>query len=300
MVQRVGKLSILIGSSAIVLLGLLMMVLYRSIVGPIIALAKQMDTLDAEKGGILNVSHGRHELNRLTDSMNSLLRRIHQLNEEMISVRLHAYEEHITFLQAQINPHFLYNSFETIRGMASQGDAAAIREMASCMAAIYRYCCKGESLVELQQELECLQRYLRILHLRYGKQYTIRVEAAPETLEYPVPRMILQPLVENAIFHGFINAGRREGQVDITAVVEGSELLLCVTDNGVGLSEEQLAQYNHPAAEHDDGTHSHIGITNVKRRIQLIYGDQGNMQFATVPGGGLCISIRLSKATPHK
>ena len=298
-VQRVELLSVIIGSSALLLLGILMVVQYRSIVGPIIDLAKQMDTLDSETGGIINPSRSRHELNRLTNSMNGLISRIHQLNEEMMHVRLKSYEEHITFLQAQINPHFLYNNFESIRGMASTGNAAAIREMASCMAAIYRYCCKGESLVVLQQELECLQRYLRILHLRFGDQYEVSVCAQQEALVYAVPRMILQPLVENAVTHGFVNAGRKQGRVEISASVIGEELLLRIADNGTGMSEKQLEQYNRPAPEHDDGTHSHIGITNVMRRLQLIYGDNVSVHFSAQETGGLCIEICVGQV-PEK
>ena len=298
-VQRVGMLSVIIGSSALLLLGVLMVVQYRSIVGPIVDLAKQMAALDSEAGSIINPRRGIHQLNRLTGSMNSLLGRIHQLNEEMIHVRLKSYEEHITFLQAQINPHFLYNNFESIRGMASTGNAAAIREMASCMAAIYRYCCKGESLVVLQQELECLQRYLRILHLRFGDQYEVSVCAQQEALVYAVPRMILQPLVENAVTHGFVNAGRKQGRVEITATVENDELLLRIADDGTGMSEKQLEQYNKPAPEHDDGTHSHIGITNVMRRLQLIYGEHACVRFSAQEQGGLCIAIRIGQA-PEK
>ena len=183
--------------------------------------------------------------------------------------------------------------------MASTGNAAAIREMASCMAAIYRYCCKGESLVALQQELECLQRYLRILHLRFGDQYEVSVCARQEALVYAVPRMILQPLVENAVTHGFVNAGRKQGRVEITATVENDELLLRIADNGAGMSEKQLEQYNKPAPEHDDGTHSHIGITNVMRRLQLIYGEHACVCFSAQEQGGLCIAIRIGQA-PEK
>lgn len=293
MVQRVGVLCVVIGASMLLLLGVLMAIQYRSIVGPIVDIAKQMDALDTEAGGIINPSRGRYELNRLTNSLNGLLGRIHQLNNEMMDVKLKAYEEHNTFLQAQINPHFLYNNFEVIRGMAGTGNAAAIREMASCMAAIYRYCCKGESLVALQQELECLERYTRILSLRYGEQYQIAVSVQQEALMCFVPRMILQPLVENAVSHGFVKESRRQGRVEVSAEVREGTLLLTISDDGIGMTAEQLEQYNQPAALHDDGTHSHIGITNVMRRLQLLYGERVRTAFSTAPSGGLCIAIYI-------
>lgn len=297
MVQRVGLLCVVIGASMLLLLGGLMGIQYRGIVGPIIDIAKQMDALDTESGGIINPSRGRYELNRLTNSLNGLLERIHQLNKEMMDVKLKAYEEHNTFLQAQINPHFLYNNFECIRGMAGTGDAAAIREMASCMAAIYRYCCKGEPLVALQQELECLERYTRILNLRYGEQYKISVNVQKEALMCFVPRMILQPLVENAVSHGFVNASRSMGRVEVTAFVRENALMIDISDDGVGMSREQLEQYNQPVPLHDDGTHSHIGITNVMRRLQLLYGDRVHTVFSSSAAGGLSIAICIDAIT---
>lgn len=294
-VQRVGLLCLVIGASMLLLLGVLMAIQYRSIVGPIVDIAKQLDTLDTEAGGIINPSRSRYELNRLTNSLNGLLGRIHQLNSEMIDVKLKAYEEHNTFLQAQINPHFLYNNFEVIRGMAGTGNAAAIREMASCMAAIYRYCCKGESLVALQQELECLERYTRILNLRYGDQYQIIVNVQQEALVSVVPRMILQPLVENAVSHGFVKPIRQKGCVEVQASVQGDMLHLMISDNGAGMTEEQLMRYNHAAALHDDGTHSHIGITNVMRRLQLLYGSNACMRFSAAENGGLRIEIDIDQ-----
>ncbi|MDR0929333.1 MAG: histidine kinase [Oscillospiraceae bacterium] len=300
-VRQMRELSILLGVSALLLLSVLMVVQYRSIVGPIVHIAHQMDGINQQDGGVINPSRGRHELNQLTNSLNAMLKRFRQLNEEMVRVRLQVYEEHIIFLQAQINPHFLYNGFESIRGMAGAGNAAAIREMASDMAAIYRYCCKEQTLAPLQEELACLERYISILRLRHGERYQVVIDAEATALSCSVPRMILQPLVENAVQHGFIDAGRKAGHVNVRAAKEGDALLLAISDDGAGMEETQMSRFNRGTSAQneqsnptqDEGAHSHIGITNVLRRIRLLYGVGARVRFVQSAVGGLCIQMRL-------
>jgi sensor histidine kinase YesM len=300
-VRQMRELSILLGLSALLLLIVLMVVQYRSIVGPIVHIARQMDGIQRQDGGVINPSRGRHELNQLTNSLNAMLKRFRQLNEEMVRVRLQAYEEHIIFLQSQINPHFLYNGFESIRGMAGAGNAAAIREMASGMAAIYRYGCKEQALAPLKEELACLERYVGILRLRHGERYRVQTDAEATALDCPVPRMILQPLVENAVQHGFINAGRKAGHVTVRAAKEGGALLLAISDDGAGMEEAQMARFSQGIAvreergipAQEEGAHSHIGITNVLRRVHLLYGAGARVRFVPSAAGGLCIQMRL-------
>lgn len=282
-----------IGVTSLLVLATLMLVQYRSIVGPIIDIAAQTDAIADESGSLVSPRHSKAEFAQLTSCINGMLHRLRQLGAEMLRVRVRSYEEQITFLQAQINPHFLYNNFECIRGMAAEGNDAAVREMASCMAAIYRYCCKGMHFVPLSEEYECMRQYVRIITLRYEGQYQVELTAGEDALLTQVPRMILQPLVENAIQHGFLAAGRRAGRVLITAKLGGGELLLTVQDDGAGMDAKRIAHYNAPGEVQDDGSHSHIGIINVMRRLELLYEATGVMQFRTSAMGGLCIRMRL-------
>ena len=297
--HRVARICLFFGIGSAGLLLLLMLVQYRHIVEPIQKLTEQVDHVEPETTAVLPPDRGFAELRTLTDSMNGMLSRLRLMNEQMVNDRLRYYEDRITFLQAQINPHSLYNNFECIRGMAAQGANEEIREMTTCLARIYRYCCKGETRVRLEEEENCLTYYRRVLELRYAGAYKIETEIAPETMNALIPRMILQPLAENAVQHGMIAAGKKNGTVAIRSKAENGRLILQVMDDGVGMDTVTLARYNSSVALHDDGTHSHIGITNVLRRLNMIYQREDPQdprplaRFENMPQGGLLITIDI-------
>ena len=296
---RIGRICLIFGASSVILLLLLLLVQYRHIVDPIQKLTEQLNHVSAETRTVSVPERGFEELRTLSGSMNGMLSRLRLMNEQMMDDRLRYYEDRITFLQAQINPHSLYNNFECIRGMAAQGANEEIREMTTCLARIYRYCCKGETRVHLEEEAGCLMYYRRVLELRYGGVYRIETDIAPETLNALIPRMILQPLAENAVQHGLIAPGKSRGTVTVSSAAVNGRLILTVMDDGAGMDAENLARYNSSVALHDDGTHSHIGITNVLRRLNMIYrrDDQENAgmlaHFENRPEGGLCITIDI-------
>ena len=296
---RIRRICVIFGTSSVILLLLLLLVQYRHIVGPIQRLTDQVDSVNPETDMVSTPDRGFAELRTLSDSMNGMLGRLRTMNEQMINDRLRYYEDRITFLQAQINPHSLYNNFECIRGMAAQGANEEIREMTTCLARIYRYCCKGETLVRLEEEAGCLMYYARVLELRYSGAYRIRTEIAEETKDALVPRMMLQPLAENAVQHGMIAPGKEQGTISVSAAAANGRLILTVMDDGAGMDEETLARYNSSIALHDDGTHNHIGITNVLRRLNMIYrpedgeGPGLDARFENRPEGGLKITINI-------
>ena len=296
---RIGRICVIFGASSVILLLLLLLVQYRHIVDPIQKLTEQVNNVAPETSTVSVPERGFAELHTLSGSMNGMLGRLRVMNEQMIDDRLRYYEDRITFLQAQINPHFLYNNFECIRGMAAQGANDAIREMTTCLARIYRYCCKGEARVRLEEEAECLMYYRRVVELRYGGAYRIETEIGEETQNALIPRMILQPLAENAVQHGLIASGKPRGTVTVSSAAVNGRLILTIRDDGVGMEPEALERYNSSIALHDDGTHSHIGITNVLRRLNMIYRDEEQesaamlTHFENQPEGGLCITINI-------
>lgn len=273
-------------------LSVLMLVQYRGMVEPIIAIARQTDAVALPGESIRNPSAERNELVRLTQGINGMLRRVEQLNTEMIDTKLKYYQEQVMFLQSQINPHFLYNGFESIRGMAAAGRADAVREMASCMAAIYRYGCREEHLVPLKEEYACLTRYGRILQLRYDDAYRLELFADARANECLMPRMLLQPLVENSIRHGFEEGDKRGGRISVRAACENGALRVVVADNGAGVSDDMLARLNQGQG---DDQQSHIGLSNVRRRMALLYGAQGSLRFTRTDGGGLTVIVQFGQ-----
>lgn len=297
--SRIRRICIVFGASSVILLLLMLFIQYRHIVDPIQKLTDQVDSVSPDTKEVSTPDRGFAELRTLSESMNGMLGRLRMMNEQMMNDRLRYYEDRITFLQAQINPHSLYNNFECIRGMAAQGATEEIREMTTCLARVYRYCCKGETLVRLEEEAGCLMYYARVLELRYGGVYRITTDIGEGTRDALVPRMILQPLAENAVQHGMIAPGKAQGTVTVSSAAADGRLVLTVMDDGAGMDGETLARYNSSVALHDDGTHNHIGITNVLRRLNMIYhredGEGAGVaaRFENRPEGGLKITIDI-------
>lgn len=294
--RQVRTVIIIIGIGTLLTHMALMLLLYRAIISPIRSLARQTDSIHDDLSRLALSAGDPVELSMLAGSINNMLARICQLNDEMLDIQLQYLRTRVLFLQCQINPHFLYNNLECVRGMATAGDAQLVRDMVSCIAGMYRYSSKADHIVTVEEELNNIGQYERILQMRYGSRYALDVQATPEALGRPMLRMTLQPLVENAIQHGFEAANRNHGRIAIRADAQGECLRVTVCDDGQGMAAADLAKYNAGSALIDaDGAERHIGIANVYSRIRLVFGPQSSMQFAANAQGGLCITVRLYK-----
>ena len=282
-----------LGATAV--FSLLMLILYQKVVDPIRELEKQSIAVSTADADAITCRSNLLELDSLAQSLNRMLRSQRAMAEEVLRLETATYESRILFLQSQINPHFLYNNFEMLRGMAGSGMMQELREATSCSAAIYRYCCRSSPEVRLQEELQCIQQYGRLIGLCYRGAYRCELEHEESTADVVVPRMLLQPLVENAILHGFIDHHRKTGTVYVKAAQLRDALELTVTDDGGGLPQEKLQQLNENQGMSAESKASHIGIQNVARRLHLLYGDAVNIHFSQSEYGGLAIRILFHK-----
>ena len=288
---------IAIGLVAVIIF-IMLLVVHRMIVEPIESITRQMEEAPATHQPIINRHRERNELTRLANGINEMTDRISLLNQDILRVNEEKYQlqldqlsDRVLLLQTQVNPHFLYNNLECIRGMAYLGNMEGVREMAVCMAHVARYCVKG-GLSTVQQELDCVHSYFRIICLRYGDAYTMQVDADDAVLNYPCPRMLLQPIVENAVFHGFVHAKRRSGSVKIhTQLLPDSRIRLCVEDDGVGLEPAVLDRMNQEfraiRPREQQKLQERIGLYNVNYRLCLLAVETEGILLENVPGGGL-------------
>lgn len=291
-ISEVRTVCIVAGAVTLIAQAFLMLALRRAMIKPIMHIANQTDSIYDGSLKVKNPSFERNELTRLTNGINGMLARVQQLNSQMLDARLGFYKERVMFLQTQMNPHFLYNNLACIRGMAGKGNAKAIRDMASGMAAIYRYCAQSLPIATLEEEFACIRLYESIYALRKESlNYDIRIAAEENALGLTTPRMFLQPLVENAFHHGYKDSG--SGDVEIAAVAAQDSLTIRVADHGIGMAQEKLDDFNRTVP--DDGTalSGHIGIMNIWRRIQIIFGTGSTMRFDPTPGGGLTVTVTL-------
>ena len=215
-------------------------------------------------------------------------------------------EMELTILQSQINPHFLYNTLDSIRSEALMNDQTDIAKMTEHLSKFFRYCISArDNIVRLADELSNIQDYIAIQKYRFGDRIDLSIEIEDESLlDSYLPKLTLQPIVENAISHG-VEALTRPGHITITARGTEQKLYITVSDNGVGMTFEELQQVNLRLKQEslalrtrkrDGGSgHSGIAMINVNARIQLCFGREYGLHFRSIPGEGTDVEIVLPK-----
>jgi two-component system sensor histidine kinase YesM len=200
-------------------------------------------------------------------------------------------------LQSQINPHFLYNTLETINWQALRltGDENAVSAMISSLSQLLRYSLEGEeNLVPIRDEVRYCQHYIDIQKIRYPRKFEVQWQIEEAVLDYKIPRITLQPLIENSIYHG-IKPMFGGGTITVTGRLEDGYIVLKVADNGVGADPERIAAINKQLSDKTWLADSnHIGIKNVHQRIRLTFGDDSGLHIKSEPGRGTTVTVRLS------
>jgi sensor histidine kinase YesM len=205
----------------------------------------------------------------------------------------------IKALKAQINPHFLYNTLETISSLAKIHGVRDISRMTASLSHIFRYSITGEEdTVPLRYEVRSVEHYLRIIQVRYGDRMTFRIDVPEPLLDGKVLKLILQPLVENAVQHG-IEPKTGPGQVSVSAALEDGKLRLTVADDGVGIGIDRLMELRRQLESSGEAHRSPaagsggIGLLNVKERLWLAYRDEASFRLDSVENKGTTIELTL-------
>ena len=250
--------------------------------------------MDRARGGDMNViapEMSKDEIGEVGTGFNAMLERIRLLISSNAQKEKEKRMAELDALQAQINPHFLYNTLDSIVWMAHyQPDIAA--SMADSLAKLFRLMLGGgEDFVPLSQEIEHVTQYLNIQKLRYSTKFTYQIEMESGTENLMVPKLILQPLVENAIYHG-IKPARKTCALLVKAIRDGNELTLFVGDNGVGMKDEKaisILRDNVTSEKHMGG----IGVKNINERIALHYGEEFGISYHCMEQIGTLAIITL-------
>ena len=228
------------------------------------------------------------ELGQLADGFNKTTVRIRRNMEERVQQQKHLNETEMRMMQAQLNPHFLYNTLDTIKWVAKAHQVPEIVALSSDLAKILRRSISGREFETLQEELELLESYCNIQELRFDDSFSFEVEVPEELMACMVPKLMLQPIVENAIIHGL--EGVEDGLVKVTARRVEEELEVHVMDNGCGIEDAFIEMVK----KHDGKLLSgHLGFANVDSIIRLNYGPQYGIDIARLPEGGTDVILRL-------
>ena len=213
------------------------------------------------------------------------------LMEQNVEEQRQKRKSELRALQAQINPHFLYNTLDSIIWMAEWGKTKEVVLMTSSLAKLLRQSISNQNeLVRVEEEVEYTRSYLTIQKMRYKDKLEYDIQVSPEVLGQKIPKLVLQPLVENAIYHG-IKYKEGKGIVQIEGWIGQKELILRISDDGIGMTEEQLAKIFEK--RETDIRKNGVGVLNVHERIQLYYGKDYGLRFSSTLGEGTVVEVRI-------
>lgn len=284
-IERNNSMFYLISSMMLLMAALLAFVLYRSVQIPFRKLMQSMNLIEKGFYSSRMKDRPKGEFRFLYDRFNSMASRIEELIEDVFKEQLRSKEATLKQLQSQINPHFLYNTLAYIKSMIELGEKEAAIAMTMNLSKYYRYTTKtGKKLATVAEELEMVTHYLQInSSLMDGFEFEIEVD--PEMLGMEVPRLIVQPLVENVILHGFKNRNDF-GLIRIEGTTEGEFARLTVEDSGVGLEPAALEAMNVRvrAAQNEE---IESGLQNVHQRMKLLFGEGSGLTVRKSPLGGV-------------
>ncbi|KAI4440252.1 sensor histidine kinase [Schaedlerella arabinosiphila] len=266
-------------------------VLSCSITAPIRELSNAMKQVEQEKFDIEIQSRRKDEIGHLITSFHYMVGKIRQLICEVYQKKIEQKNAEIRALQAQINPHFLYNTLDSINWMLIERDEQDISDVVISLGEILRYAVGGQNhLVPLGSEARYIESYLFIQKNRLEDRLNYQWELAEDTLDVLVPRLIMQPIVENAVIHG-IEPLKKGGVILMKAWIEKEMLLIRVTDNGRGMNQEELEALREKISGTDEI--ENIGMRNIQRRMELTYGQEQAMEIQSVQGEGTTITLRM-------
>ena len=235
------------------------------------------------------------ELEQMMKDIQKLMSEV--VNEQVQKEKLHTRQKEVEFkmLASQINPHFLYNTLETIRMKAMVNKQPEIVELVKMLAKIMRYNLQvSDRFVTLQSELQMVQYYLKIQNYRFGDRITSSVEVDDDVnLQTMVMPLIIQPFVENAFVHG-LEAMDSDGILKVHVCMDGENICITVSDNGEGMDYYELGRLRKSIRE-EDPDRTHIGVHNVNQRIQIFYGEEYGIRVESRKGGGTKVTICFPK-----
>lgn len=279
-------------------LGVINAYISSRITNPIQELEKSVNALEA---GVLDAeiyTGGSYEIRHLGSSIKHMAKQIQVLMEDIVNEHESKRKSEFDTLQSQINPHFLYNTLDIIVWMIENERQSEAVKVVTALARFFRISLsKGKSIITVRDELEHVRNYLMIQEMRYKNKFTYSIESESEVLELASLKLMLQPLVENAIYHGmeFMDG---EGEILIKAYMNEGDLYFDICDNGLGMTEEQVARLMGAGSYVASGRGSGIGVKNVNERIRLYFGEQYGLDIQSEPDVGTMIVIHLP-AVPY-
>ena len=278
---------------AIFLISFLNFLISARISDPIRRLERSIRELDR---GLMEVEieeGGCYEVQRLSHAISAMVSTMRHLMDDIVRQEEQKRRSELEVLQSQINPHFLYNTLDSVIWMTESGQQKEAIQMVTSLARLFRISLsKGKSIIPLADELEHARHYMNIQQIRFKNKFTTVIEAGPGTEGLYTLKLIIQPLLENAIYHGCASA-EDDGRIRVSAYREGDDLLIDVEDNGLGMRPEVAASLLDEDRPEVGTKGSGIGVRNVHQRVSLTFGEGYGLTIFSEPDEGTLVRIRL-------
>lgn len=271
----------------------LSIVISKGISKPVQDLSKRMHEVGEGNFNVYIDYDSKDEIGILSRHFNEMVSQVKQLIRKVYHEELLKQKAELKSLRMQINPHFLYNSLESINWMARMRGVPEIGKMVKALGDLMRASIGGEDFISIKEEIKNIENYLTIQKFRYGDKIEAEMNIMPEIIDVKIPKLILQPIVENAIVHGIENK-IGNGKISIEGFTENQMMVFQVKDDGIGMDREicsKILSENYEPVNSEKRTH--IGLKNVDRRIKMCYGENFGIRIQSQKGSGTCVSIYL-------
>lgn len=274
--------------------------IYRNTMVPIRDLVSKMKLLQTGQFGVQAKGGRKDELGFMVDSFNEMSSELKRLVDYVFKEEVALKDAQLEALQSQINPHFLYNTLEIINWKARLSGDDEIPEIISALGTLLDAGMNrsGQRIVKLAEELKNVEAYIYLLKLRYNKKLSVALDVDTNVLEAMVPKLIIQPVLENAVYHGIEPIGG--GRISIDIHPQGGDLLCIVKDDGAGMDEKVLQKIRGDIEKlsREELSRTHIGLVNVHERIRLTYGEGCGIEIESEKGSGTSVTLKMKIQKP--
>lgn len=268
-------------------------VLAHSITGRLSSVIRQMQTVRHGPPTPMDSPSAHDEIGDLIDTYNYMTRKMDELMKTQAKAAEDLRIAEFNSLQAQINPHFLYNTMDMINWMALQGQTDEISHAVQSLSRFYKLTLsRKKGISTIARELEHITIYVQLQNMRYHDHIELITDIPDELSEYQIPKLTLQPVVENSILHGILEKESKSGTIVITGWMENEDVVLLVSDDGVGIPPEILSTILSGNGNSQSGG-TNIAVYNTHRRLQILYGNDYGLTYSSKPGEGTEVEIRF-------
>ena len=268
-------------------------VLAHSITGRLSSVIRQMQTVRHGPPTPMESPQAHDEIGDLIDTYNYMTRKMYELMEKQAKAAEDLRIAEFNSLQAQINPHFLYNTMDMINWMALQGQTEEISHAVQSLSRFYKLTLsRKKGISTIARELEHVTIYVQLQNMRYHDSIELITDIPDELSEYQIPKLTLQPVVENSILHGILEKESKSGTIVITGWMENEDIVLLISDDGVGIPPEILSTILSGKGNSQSGG-TNIAVYNTHRRLQILYGKDYGLIYSSNPGEGTEVELRF-------